>query len=482
MRSNLGALGLSMVLVAACGGPTPSVSSPSPPPSSAGSASPATTAAMPSASLVPTPQPLPSIAASPSGPAASGPAVGWDRTGSIPTDTIRGMVGFSGGYVAITGTRSTWFSADGRTWSSAELPFAATTDPTGNTLDANTIDITTDGKRVLVVGGYAHAPCLSAAAGATGGGPACPSAPLAWISTNGRTWQSAYPGPLPADAPGSTQGSEFDAAWPVPTGGWDAALSFWNGERLAGRDLWHSPDGISWTPARIRPRAHGAQGRSSALGPCGGRRPDRPAPALAGLDRLLRHPSIGRGELGRHPGELARRPSLDRTARVSREERGGARGRRTTSARGDPLGPCRRQRLHQRPGRETHRLDLGRPRHLDGDGAAGPARIARLERLVPHPGPSPLRGGRILVRWRELRPRDVGQRRWSGLDAPRVARGARPAVRAALDRRRAGWCGRDRRWPRGRDGRLDASLADDPRSRRLPPSASLGAAVGVVGR
>ena len=167
------------------------------------------------------------------------------------------MVGFSGGYVAITGTRSTWFSADGRTWTSAELPFTAATDPTGNSLDANAVAITTDGKRVLVVGGYAHAPCVSAAAGATGGGPACPYAPLAWISTNGRTWQSAFPGPLPPATPGSTQGSEFDAAWPVPTGGWDAALSFWNGERLAGRDLWHSADGMSWTPLTPAPALTG---------------------------------------------------------------------------------------------------------------------------------------------------------------------------------------------------------------------------------
>ena len=61
------------------------------------------------------------------------------------------------------------------------------------------------------------------------------------------------PGPKPADPPGYEQGSEFVAAWPVPTGGWDAALSYWQGESLHGRDLWHSSDGIAWTQLEPAP-------------------------------------------------------------------------------------------------------------------------------------------------------------------------------------------------------------------------------------
>ena len=71
----------------------------------------------------------------------------------------------------------------------------------------------------------------------------------------GRTWTSAYPGPLPADPKGYDQGSEFVAAWPVPTGGWDAALSYWQGESLHGRDLMHSADGLKWTALKPAPKA-----------------------------------------------------------------------------------------------------------------------------------------------------------------------------------------------------------------------------------
>jgi hypothetical protein len=79
------------------------------------------------------------------------------------------------------------------------------------------------------------------------------------------------PGPRPSDPPGYDQGSEFVAAWPVPTGGWDAALSFWQGESLRGRDLWHwRRDPLDEARTGADPR-HG-QLRQVPLGPRGCRR------------------------------------------------------------------------------------------------------------------------------------------------------------------------------------------------------------------
>jgi hypothetical protein len=46
---------------------------------------------------------------------------------------------------------------------------------------------------------------------------------------------------------GYDQGAEFTAVWNIPSGGWDAAVSYWQGEALHGRDLMHSADGLHWT-------------------------------------------------------------------------------------------------------------------------------------------------------------------------------------------------------------------------------------------
>jgi hypothetical protein len=177
----------------------------------------------------------------------------WQSLGTITSSEIRGLVGFDDGYVAVDSTRTAWFSPDGKAWQAVKLPFKVKKDSSGAKLDADVQAVTTDGHRVLVVGAYAHGPCRPGP-GLTGGGPACPYAPLAWISYDGRTWKSAYPGPLPADPKGYDQGSEFVAAWPVPTGGWDAALSYWQGESLHGRDLMHSLDGLTWTALKPPPK------------------------------------------------------------------------------------------------------------------------------------------------------------------------------------------------------------------------------------
>ncbi len=212
------------------------------------------TAGQPSSSLRPSASSLasqglasaaPSSAASTEAPTPSS-TLAWYAHGTIPSAEIKGVVGFAGGYVAIGWRRTVWFSADGVTWQAVALPFTVSTDRYGRSLDADVQGITTNGRQVLVVGGYSHEPCVAPGAVTTGGGPLCQLAPLAWVSADGRTWRSAYPGPRPADPPGYSQGSEFVAAWPVPTGGWDAALSYWSGESLHGRDLWHSVDGITW--------------------------------------------------------------------------------------------------------------------------------------------------------------------------------------------------------------------------------------------
>jgi hypothetical protein len=241
MLARLGASLVTILMVAGCVGSTsPPLPSQSAGSSTSASAPPTAPSLLPSTSLAASPSPFVALA--------------WHSLGTILSPDIRGVVGFAKGYVAVGWARTIWYSADGRTWKTVTLPFSVTKDPHGLTLEADVQGVATDGTRVLIVGGYSHGPCTQTPGGdTTGGGPACPLAPLAWISEDGRTWTSAYPGPQPADPPGYGQGSEFVAAWSVPTGGWDAALSHWSGESLMGRDLMHSADGIHWSALRPAP-------------------------------------------------------------------------------------------------------------------------------------------------------------------------------------------------------------------------------------
>jgi hypothetical protein len=236
----------SLALLGGCtAGATPSpLPTPSPSPALV------TPSASPSSSPLGTPSPAPSPSEEPTSDLA------WHRIGAIPVEAggIGGVVGFANGYVAVGGgSRSVWFSADGRAWRENKLPFKVTKDKYGRPLEAGANAVTTNGTQVLVIGGYSHEPCRAPDPQLVGGGPECPLYPLAWVSDDGVTWQSAYPGPQPADPPGYDQGSEFAAAWPVPTGGWDAAVSYWQGVTLRGRDLWHSSDGIHWTKLEPAP-------------------------------------------------------------------------------------------------------------------------------------------------------------------------------------------------------------------------------------
>ena len=106
--------------------------------------------------------------------------------------------------------------------------------------------ITTDGRAVLVAGGYSHPPC-EPFSGDTGGDPACAISPIAWISDDGLTWRR-----LDTDR---VEGQEFVAAWPASTGGWNAAVSDWDGVALGGNVLWRSEQGDTWTRAASPPAA-----------------------------------------------------------------------------------------------------------------------------------------------------------------------------------------------------------------------------------
>ncbi len=239
VAARLSAGAASLALLSGCAAGATS----SPPPSIAPST--VTSSASPSSSPLGTSSPTPSISEGRTSDLA------WHSVGSIPAnaDALRrgGLVGFAKGYVAAQeGSRSVWFSADGRDWREVKLPFT----PTKDAFEPGTNALATNGTQVLVVGGYSNRPCRAGGLD-TGGGPGCPLSPLAWVSDDGVTWQSAYPGPRSSDPPGYDQGSEFVAAWPVPTGGWDAALSFWQGESLHGRDLYHSGDGLHW--AKLEP-------------------------------------------------------------------------------------------------------------------------------------------------------------------------------------------------------------------------------------
>lgn len=243
MSRAVGTVLVGVILLAGCVG---AGNRPTDAPSPSGSSLPGAAAIASSPSPAVSPSPAASLS-----PSAADPFDGlaWHSLGAIPSPDVRHVVGFAKGYVAIGWTRTIWYSADGAVWTAVSLPFTVTKD----TLDAGVNGVATDGTRVLVVGGYAHTPCAAAGPPTTGGGPGCPLAPLAWTSADGRTWTSAYPGPLPADPPGYSQGSEFVAAWPVPTGGWDAAVSYWAGESLHGRDLMHSTNGLTWTALEPAP-------------------------------------------------------------------------------------------------------------------------------------------------------------------------------------------------------------------------------------
>ena len=262
MTRALGALAMLVVVVAGCAAPAASTTP-----------DPASSTAAPSASPIATPAPVPpTTAPSPRSPGPSASpwtgstdTLAWHRLGVIPVTGVNGLVGFDEGYVALEGTTgSVWFSAHGASWKNVKLPFKG---DRSKATDANGLlgrAIATNGREVLVVGGYSHTPCSLTEPGSTGGGPDCSISPIAWISDDGVAWRRA-------DLSGAD--GEFVAVWPVAEGGWSAALSGWYGESLGGDELWRSTDGITWKPVAPKPPAawegydHAPQVISSGSGP-----------------------------------------------------------------------------------------------------------------------------------------------------------------------------------------------------------------------
>ena len=139
------------------------------------------------------------------------------------------------------------FSSDGLTWTRTALDA-----PDGFASSASTI--ASNGESILVGGDYS--PCSRQQ---YNDDPfhACRPRPVSWISSDGLHWQMSGPWNGPNGEPGRS-GSLFETVWSVPTGGWDAGQMFdlsdeSDGFPLAGPAIWHSPDGLTWTPLTDAP-------------------------------------------------------------------------------------------------------------------------------------------------------------------------------------------------------------------------------------
>jgi hypothetical protein len=238
---------VAVALVAGCStGPssTPVASS------SAPTASPvAPTAAAGSPSTSPASSPTATSIPSPSAVAATS-TLRWRQIG---TASGGDLVGFAGGYVALGGKTGVEFSPDGASWTPETLPFHVSKDH-GITLGAGPASLATDGHTVVLVGSYDHGPCTPTP-GLTGGGPECPSSPISWTSTDGKSWHSSYPWHGLGAPKGFHQGNDFTTVWAVPTGGFDAAEAYVANEDEVAGHIFHSSDGSTWTPLPTSPPA-----------------------------------------------------------------------------------------------------------------------------------------------------------------------------------------------------------------------------------
>jgi hypothetical protein len=222
---------LAAVALAGCGATAQSVG-----PSVSG---PGTAAPTPGPTLS---QPIPSDAAA--SPTAATGTFAWQRLAAIPTNNeLVGMTASSAGYVALERRRTVWFSAAGKTWTKATLPFQTSTS-SGILLDAWANAIVGGPSGFVAVGGYDHTPCTTDVG--DGGPPACAVRPMAWSSSDGLTWHSSLSTPIPSDGSKLPAYSEFARAWPA-AGGFDAAVEARDSVLYHGNTLLHSTDGRVWT-------------------------------------------------------------------------------------------------------------------------------------------------------------------------------------------------------------------------------------------
>ena len=223
-----------------------------------------TSAPSPVPATSPTTTPIPSAAASTiptSNPTAGQTPVGvvgefeWQQVGSFDSTPMQiGMAASPAGYVVLT-FDGVWFSADGRAWLKSKLPFPnGTSNGAPLTAQANAIAGGPGG--FVVVGGQSVKPCDHVDEGA-GGPPQCLVAPISWASSDGITWKSSLPNPIPATGARLPEYTELVSIWPAD-GGWDAAAEARASVSYSGNSLLHSDDGLVWTSRKSAPLPDGA--------------------------------------------------------------------------------------------------------------------------------------------------------------------------------------------------------------------------------
>lgn len=252
-------------------------------PSAAPSASPPVAPTVGSTAHSPTAAPAPS-------PTELRAAIAWQRVGFFESTTSLGGIAASpAGYVVLDLGRTVWFSPDGRTWTKSILPFTSSTSH-GRELGAEANAIIGGPDGFVAVGGYDHTPCGNGSA--AGGPPPCDVKPISWTSTDGITWTSSLPGPLPANGSGLPKYSEMVMIWAAGDG-WDAAIEARDSVMYHGNTLLHSKDGLAWTQLASPPLPEGAesgddiQGHGGAGTPTGERVVWQYREHVAGFDTTL---------------------------------------------------------------------------------------------------------------------------------------------------------------------------------------------------
>jgi hypothetical protein len=144
---------------------------------------------------------------------------------------VTGAVATTDAYIAYgSGETGSWASrsTDGQAWNSTPLSIMVKPCPTyGSTPDATVSSGATDGRQVVLVGiEYAMeaVPCGTYTA-------------VAWISTDGKSWQRSQ-------GFGAVDGfAEATEVWSVP-GGWEALVG--TSSSTGTRSIWASADGLQW--------------------------------------------------------------------------------------------------------------------------------------------------------------------------------------------------------------------------------------------